>query len=477
MSPPYSPTLTATPIVFGKHEHTAQEHIIAIDRRKFMLTTGSAAVAGLAAYFAFRPGYDMAGGGGLSHDLTADPAGILDLPPGFSYRIISKRGMPMSDGLLTPGQFDGMAAFAGENGRIILVRNHEVTEGDDDNGAFGTDNERLSPEIKAAMYDAGTEDTRALGGTTTLVYDPATGTLDAQYLSLAGTVRNCAGGPTPWGSWLSCEESLAGPEDDLLERHGYVFEVPARADPGLTKAAPLGAMGRFNHEAAAVDPRTGIVYLTEDRGNSLLYRFLPDVPGELARGGRLQALVSKGARDTRNWKKVAYTVGASVGAGWIDLPEPDRARDDLRAIGATAGAAIFARGEGAWWDGSDLYFTCTTGGSDENGQIWRLRPGNDETDDELTLFAEPNDSDIMNMPDNIVSAPWGGLLVCEDSLRRDRLIGVRENGEIYAVARNALNWDELTGVCFSPDGQTLFVNMQVEDLTFAINGPWQNLAG
>src|SRR3546814_2570640 len=127
----------------------------------------------------------------------------------------------------------------------------------------------------------------------------AAGEVKSEHLSLAGTAINCAGGVTPWGSWLSCEEAFL----DSDKPHGYVFEVPASAR-GMVDPLPLKALGRFRHEAAAVDPRTGIVYLTEDRDDGLFYRLLPERKGRLAAGGRFQVLAfseRERGRDARNW--------------------------------------------------------------------------------------------------------------------------------------------------------------------------------
>ena len=197
------------------------------------------------------------------------------------------------------------------------------------------------------------------GGTTTLVLDPDTLQIEKQYLSLLGTIRNCSGGVTPWNSWLSCEESVSGPAEGVGRPHGWIFDVPADAGR-LVKAEPLKAMGRFNREAAAVDPHTGIVYMTEDRDDSLFYRFLPDDPGSLHRGGRLQALafVDKWVGDSRNWAGQKLAPGSWQFARWIDLDDPESPADDLRVQGARKGAVPFARGEGIHYGDGEFYFTC-----------------------------------------------------------------------------------------------------------------------
>ena len=257
--------------------------------------------------------------------LRADPKKILDLPKGFSYRVISKAGTRMADGLQVPGGADGMAAFPGENGLTVLVRNHELNPAiTGSGGAFGESNKKLTDKIREKMYDAGgrhkgKQVPPSLGGTTTLVYDTKRGRMVREFLSLAGTVRNCAGGPTPWNTWITCEETADRAGGTLMRDHGYNFEVPATTQPSLARAVALKAMGRFRHEAVAVDPKTGIVYQTEDLGDSAIYRFIPKTPGKLGAGGRLQALVVRDSfsLDTRNWKEQFVKVGAKVNSETI----------------------------------------------------------------------------------------------------------------------------------------------------------------
>ncbi len=412
---------------------------------------------------------------------------VLYLPKGFTSHVISRQGETMDDGFLVPGSHDGSAAFAGPGGKILLVRNHEVEPQELEQGAFGTNYEMLRHVPKSKLYDYGHGSTPGLGATTTLLYDPKKQKLERHFLSLAGTVRNCAGGPTPWGSWISCEETvLRAGENGMEKDHGYNFEVPASAKPGLVDPVPLKAMGRFQHEAVAVGPVGGIVYQTEDRDDGLIYRYIPDTPGKLADGGRLEALVvlDQKSADTRNWDKAQFKVGQEVAVGWMpleDIDSPDDGLDSgLRKRGFAAGAARFARGEGMWASGEAVYFACTNGGSARKGQIWKYTPGPAEGTAEeqknpgkLQLFIEPDDGTIVENADNLTVAPFGHLFVCEDGPEHNNLLGVTPSGEVYWFAQNTTGWGELTGVTFSPDGSTCFVNIQDKGLTVAITGPWE----
>lgn len=425
--------------------------------------------------------------------LVRDPNGVLDLPAGFSYRIVSQAGETMADGLLVPGQFDGMGCFPLEGSQVALVRNHELRGSSASHrnwGPGGYHQERLHRLTPGKAYDTD-KDGRALpGGTTTLVYDMATGETLRQHLSLAGTSTNCCGGMTPWGSWLTCEETEETPADaDVLRDHGYVFEVPAGAT-GLVDAQPLKAMGRFDHEAVCVDPRTGIVYLTEDQVDGLFYRFIPTTPGRLAEGGRLQALAFADAPGavTTNHDARLWSPGDWRETAWIDLEEVDSPNGDLRLRGHASGAAQIARGEGVFWGRDELYLTATSGGPLKRGQVLRYVPSPDEgrptearQPGRVQLFVESTDEKTLNMADNITVAPWGHLVVCEDNYSettRNHVKGVTPAGEVYVIARNVFTGNsEFAGAVFSPDGSTLFVNLQYPGLTFAITGPWTMIEG
>ncbi|MEM8875428.1 MAG: alkaline phosphatase PhoX [Planctomycetota bacterium] len=402
--------------------------------------------------------------------LRRDPAGVFDLPDGFTYKILSTKGDPMDDGLVVPGAPDGMAAFEGEPGKTVLIRNHELDPNALASSPFIGVRDR-KPYLEK-FYDRGWQMTPSIGGTTNLVVDNETLEVEREFLSLGGTVRNCAGGPTPWGSWITCEETNVGPSQMCEQWHGYNFEVPASAT-GLVEPVPLREMGRFQHEAVAVDPRSGIVYQTEDRGDGLIYRFIPNVPGELAKGGTLQAMKARDRRtfDARNWDPVPeIKPGESIPVEWIDLEDYVECHDDsLRHRGAADGAIVFARGEGMWYGDGEIYFACTNGGIEKKGQIWRYVPDTET----LELFVEPNDGEVVDNADNLTVAPWGDLIVCEDGPGEQFLRGVTPEGKFYTLARNrAPGNSEFAGVCFGPDGKTLFVNIQKNGLTLAVRGNW-----
>lgn len=416
--------------------------------------------------------------------LKADPGGLLDLPEGFTYQVISQSGDTMDDGLFVPGQPDGMGCFDLGGGRVALVRNHELKGSSAlhrNLGPGGLHQERINGVDASRAYDTYKDGRPLPGGTTTLVYDLERRQTVREHLSLIGTSTNCCGGITPWGSWLTCEENVELPEtDDVTKPHGFVFEVPATAE-GLVEPVPLKAMGRFDHEAVCIDPRTGIVYLTEDMNDGLFYRFIPNVPDRLAQGGKLQAMAIRGqaGADTRNQDDRTWNVGDWLEVDWIDLEDVESPRDDLRQRGHAAGAALVARGEGLWWGTDELYMTATSGGPIRRGQVMRLQPNVDGGPDRIQLFVESTDEKMVNMADNLTIAPWGDLILCEDNYSsqvRNHIKGVTPDGKLYTIARNVFTGNsEFAGACFSPDGQVLFVNIMYPGMTLAIRGPWTSV--
>ena len=412
---------------------------------------------------------------------------LLAIPHGFEYNVIGKVASPLTEGRPTPALHDGMAAF--RVGRELrIVRNHEVTGGriPRPGSAIGKDNH----------YDA-----TAGGGTTTLIIDPKTREIVRSFVSLSGTIVNCSGGPTPWGSWVSCEESTLGAAmrkhpitgadvGGFPKPHGYCFEVFASANTNLP-AIPLKAMGRFEHEAIAVDHKTGIVYLTEDYNPCGFYRFLPNRNKRLGEGGTLQMLKVTGQDryDTRKGQKR----NAILNASWvtIDDPDPESTDVDTQAVskqGRAKGGAIFARLEGCCADEHGrIYFTSTSGGDNGGGQIWRYEH---VTRDEgrLTMLFESPGRDVLDMPDNVCVMPDSRLLfICEDSdyvgaggTPENYLRIMTPDGRIADMVKNiAPKYErgEFAGVTFSPDGKTLFFNIQQLGATFAVWGDWSKFRG
>lgn len=380
--------------------------------------------------------------------IRPDPRGVLDLLEGFSYRVLERVGERMSDGHPVPRRPDGMACFEGEDGTLVLMRNHELPGG-------------LLGRLAGLPTGRRVYDPTAAGGVTRVVIDAGTLTRRSSNRVLAGTSMNCAGGPSPWG-WLSCEEATE-------PQHGFVFLCDPTASE-LREPVRLDALGRFRHEAAAVDAARGFIYLSEDQHDGCLYRF---VPHDLSRPfeGRLQALRvrSRPGVETRAW-----TTGERVEIDWVDLSDPTPERDELRHRARALGAAQLRRGEGLTIAGDDVYVCASAGGPIEAGQIFRLRDeGEGGT---LEVFASSSDRRVMDMPDNVAPAPAGGIFFAEDGAEHDYVRGVTADGEIFDFARNAAGQGELAGVCFAPDGRAMFVNLQEEGLTLVVEGPFDRLA-
>lgn len=401
---------------------------------------------------------------------------LIALPEGFSYRSFGWAGVPMADGTPTPTAHDGMGIVRVRGDVATLVRNQEVVRAD---GAFGPTGSHYDPLCS--------------GGTVTLDFDLAKGQMISLRPSLSGTLQNCAGGITPWNSWLSCEEFVsatdlqvmtAGGMRKLQRDHGFVFEVPA---DGVSDGEPLVGLGQFRHEAATVSPKDGIVYLTEDaEPEAGFYRFVPDKRGELRRGGRLQMMKVAGRDDMR----VGLKPGQRFKVEWVDIEHPERGfdrehNDDFGVLrqGRAQGGARFTRLEGVIANAEEVFFTATNGGDAACGQVFCFHPDAQE----VMLVYESPDPATLDYPDNITLSPRGGLLICQDS-RGDveHLFGLTRGGELFAFARNNVQLDghlgfggdfraaEWAGSCFSPDGRWLFANIYSPGFTVAITGPWRD---
>ncbi len=457
-----------------------------LDRRDFLIRSAGVAgraVAGLTALNAISsqasarslmgPPVAEQGDGGYGRLRDAGPE--LSLPEGFEYRVLSAEGSVMSDGNIAPPKHDGMCAFPMANGNIRLIRNHEVAANPSPNAAIG------DPE---AAYDVG-----AGGGTTSLEIDPNTREVIRDFVSLNGTWRNCSGGPTPWGSWLSGEEAFFGQESGFGKPHGYMFDVPVTRET-TEYTEPLVEMGRFVHEAVAVDPTSGIVYQTEDHFRAGFYRFLPNEPyrgasnpGDLRAGGRLQMLAM---RDRKQYDtKERQRVGRTLPTYWIDIRFPNplggpAAFNNVFTQGFEDGAARFSRLEGCWYDDGLVYFVATDGGNRELGQVWQYEATGDD-EGALTLIYESRSRGALKRPDNMCVSPRGCIMLCEDAnLTRQYVRGLTKEGRLFDVVGCRINFGELAGVTFSPDGKTMFCNTLGDPvrspppaMTFAIWGPWE----
>ena len=415
--------------------------------------------------------------------LVADPENILALPEGFSYTVVAQAGVTtLTDGgEPTPSDPDGAACFAGDDG-FVLINNHEI----------GGDEEHRVPARDGLTYDPG-----AGGGTTTITVDRS-GTRTGEYVGVAGTHNNCAGGETPWGTWLTCEETEAKAGGALTKDHGFVFEVsPVGAENPGNSPVPLTFLGRFSHEAVAVDPGPKTIYLTEDAGgpNGLLYRWEPPAgfrgrTWELkklaetvgATAGRLQAMRCLRGREHVRDLSEATRPGTRYAVEWVDVPDRLAATTPTRTQLPGDRVTRARKFEGAWWADDGAYIVSSFARLDDgssnahDGQIWFYEPGRSRITLKTIFTVNPDaerDGTNFDGPDNITVSPYGGVVVAEDGEGVQHLVGVTDQGETYALARNDVNDSEFAGPTFSTDGTILFAGIQSPGHVLAITGPWR----
>lgn len=422
---------------------------------------------------------------------------FLELPPGFRAVVLQRAADPLHDGHQMGAQPDGMTCLPGADGNWVLLRNHELG----DLGLLAA--LEATPWVRGPASAAKAFSQEVYGGVSRLVLDPQglrealageqrpSVAIRGSNAVLVGTDRNCAGGALDRDGrrgWVSCEESDR-------PGHGWAFLTYAD-DEVLTAAAPrcLRSWGRFLREGIAQDPNRGAIYMSEDHGVGLLYRFVPRDARHPDGEGELWALAIEGLSHTdphltHDPAARPHPPGATWDVQWVKIPDPIAASKTCREQGAHAGATAFNRVEGIAFDAVQdrLYFVASTAGPAQAGQVFAYAPG----DDRLVLIAQVEDRSKLSMPDNITIAPWGDLVMAEDNYDRrgahsQFVRGLRPDGSVYDILRNRDNdphgteghppGAEFAGCCFSPDGTILFVNVQgPHNVTLAMTGDWPTL--
>jgi secreted PhoX family phosphatase len=429
------------------------------------------------------------GHGGVDYGpLVPDPDGIVALPAGFSYRVLTHTGRTrLESGEFTPAAHDGTAAFDGPRGTVLLVNNHEM------------DGPRAEQEHPVPLAEGLVYDPAAPGGCTVVEVRPD-GQV-AEWVGIAGTANNCAGGRTPWDTWLTCEENSdrAG-ENGMTKDHGYVFEVDPADRRANRRPKPLKFFGRYDHEAVVVDPKRGHAYLTEDADepNGLFYRWVP--PRDFTHGrGKLRTLpddagvlqapkcFDSGGRFVDDLSRAVKT-GTVYGVDWVDVPDRDARTVPVREQFGPGEVTRARKLEGMWWADGGAYLVSSyardeSPGPAHDGQVWFYDPRRRTLTLKVLLGVNPDPSrdGAFDGPDNITVSPYGGLVIAEDGDGVQHLFGATDSGRTYPLARNEVNigteaepeYSEFTGVTFSPDGRTLYANIQEPGIMLAITGPWK----
>ncbi|WP_151478507.1 alkaline phosphatase PhoX [Streptomyces albicerus] len=420
--------------------------------------------------------------------LLPDPKGILALPAGFRYRVITYSGKTkLESGEFTPSNHDGTATFDGPRGTTLLVNNHEL-KGPRSKWKYPV------PLTEGLVYDPA-----ASGGCTVVEVRP--GGAVAEWVGISGTSTNCAGGSTPWGTWLTCEENSdrAG-ENGMTKDHGYVFEVDPADRRANRNPKPLKFFGRYDHEAVVIDPKRGHAYLTEDDSdpNGLFFRWVPPQGFTHGRGkfrtladdaGVLQApkCYDSGGRYVDDLSR-ATKIGTVYGVDWVEVPDRDAKTVAVREQFDTGEVTRARKLEGMWWGDGGAYIVSSyardeSPGAEHDGQVWFYDPKRRTLTLKVLLGVNPDPSvdGAFDGPDNITVSPYGGLVLAEDGEGVSHLFGATDSGRTYPIARNDLNvgteeepeYSEFAGVTFSPDGKTLYANIQDPGILLAITGPWK----